>query len=100
MEKKYEAELSFLASEPFFKGHYPGRPVTPGVMLIDKAVRAAEHMLGRKVAVKSIRKVKFSAPVLPEETVLLKLDRRAEGESAYSFSRDGTQCACGILFVV
>ena len=92
-----ETEVSFSADEPFYRGHYPGTPVTPGVMLIDRAVKAAERMLGRNVALKGMKKVKFSKPVLPGETVALKLERRGEGEISYSFSRDGTQCASGIL---
>lgn len=93
----FESELTFPASEPFFKGHYPGRPVTPGVMLIDRAVKAAERMLGRDFALRSLRKVKFSRPVLPDEPVSLKLERRGEGEISYLFSRNGEPCASGIL---
>ena len=95
----YETELVFLASEPFFAGHYPGRPVTPGVMLIDRAVKAAGDMLGCKVGLKGIKKVKFSSPVLPGETVSLRLERRGESEMSDLFSRNGTPCASGIFML-
>ena len=93
-----ELEVVFGSEEPFFEGHFPGRPVTPGVMLIDRGVAAAGKTLGRNVVPKSIRKVKFSNPVLPDETVRLKMDRRDEGEVAYLFSKDGAPCASGVLF--
>jgi 3-hydroxymyristoyl/3-hydroxydecanoyl-(acyl carrier protein) dehydratase len=90
-----ELELKFSADEHFFKGHYPGYPVTPGVMLIDKAHSAAETLLNRKIVLKAIKKVKFSNPILPEEVVVLKLEQKGEGEMAYSFSKEGVQCASG-----
>ena len=93
----FETEIVFSSDEPFFKGHYPGSPVTPGVILVDRAVRAAERMLGRAVALEGMKKVKFSRSVLPDEKVLLRLERKCEEEISYSFSKDGSQCASGVL---
>jgi 3-hydroxymyristoyl/3-hydroxydecanoyl-(acyl carrier protein) dehydratase len=92
-----ESELTFTASEPFFRGHYPGHPVTPGVMLLDRAVSEARRIAGRSFVLKGVRKVKFSRPVLPDEPVSLRLERRGEGEISYSFTKDGMSCASGIL---
>ena len=90
-------KFKFSAVEPFFRGHYPGSPVTPGVILIDRAVSSAEKMLGRRIVLTGIKKVKFSNPVLPDEMVSLKLESRGEGEISYSFSKDGVQCASGVF---
>ena len=93
-----ETTLKFSADEPIFKGHYPDFPVTPGVMLIDRAVTVAKGMLGRDFVLKGIRKVKFSNPVLPDEAVSLKVEPRGEGEISYCFSKEGMLCASGILY--
>ena len=93
-----ETTLKFSSGEPFFKGHYPDFPVTPGVMLIDRAVAAAKRMLGGDFVLKGIRKVKFSNPVLPDEAVSLKVESRGEGEISYCFSKEGMLCASGILY--
>ena len=93
-----ETTLRFSSDEPFFKGHYPDFPVTPGVMLIDRAVTAAKNMLGRDFILKGIKKVKFSNPVFPDEAVSLKVESRGEGEISYSFSKEGMSCASGILY--
>ena len=90
-------EVEFPADAPWFKGHFPGRPVTPGVLLIDRAVACAEKMLGRSIALKCIKKVKFSNPVLPGERVALDLCLKDEGEMAYSFSKGEIPCASGVL---
>ena len=92
-----ELKLKFSENEHFFKGHYPGYPVTPGVMLIDKAHSATETLFNRKIVLKAIKKVKFLNPILPEEAVVLKLEQRGEGEISYSFSKNGVQCASGIF---
>ena len=93
-----EMTLKFSSDEPFFKGHYPDFPVTPGVMLIDRAVAAAKRMLGRDFVLKGIRKVKFSNPVFPDEAVSLKMESRGESEISYCFSKEGVSCASGILY--
>lgn len=95
--RQSELKLTFSASEPFFRGHYPGHPVTPGVMLIDRAVKAAKQMVGRNFVLKGVRKVKFSKPVLPDEPVSLLIEQLGENEVSYLFSRDGEPCASGIL---
>jgi 3-hydroxymyristoyl/3-hydroxydecanoyl-(acyl carrier protein) dehydratase len=94
---KMEKELQFSASEPFFAGHFPGRPVVPGVMLIDRAVSAARELLGRDAVLEGIGKVKFSNPVLPDEIIHLRMELRSETVVAYSFLKDGTACASGVL---
>ena len=91
------AEITFPSGAPFFKGHFPGHPITPGVMLIDKAVSSAMKILGRNITLKCIKKVKFSNPVLPDEPVTLNLDVRGEGEIAYSYRMNDMQCASGVL---
>ena len=94
---KMETELQFSASEPFFQGHFPGRPVVSGVILIDKAVAAARKMLGRDAVLEGIGKVKFSKSVLPGEIVRLSIELRSETDVGYSFLKDGTACASGVL---
>ena len=48
--------LKFSADEPFFKGHYPNFPVTPGVMLIDRAVAAAKNELESDIVKQAMKK--------------------------------------------
>jgi 3-hydroxyacyl-[acyl-carrier-protein] dehydratase len=65
-------------NEPFFQGHFPGRPVFPGVLLIEAMAQAAgaivlEHLgdehAGKLVFFMSIDKAKFRKPVVPGDTV-------------------------------
>jgi 3-hydroxyacyl-[acyl-carrier-protein] dehydratase len=79
-------------NEPQFQGHFPGRPVFPGVMLIEAMAQTAGAMCvlkaqksgdGGKPSVvyfMTIDKVKFRKPVVPGDTVrfhMTKLKQRA-----------------------
>ena len=68
-------------NEPFFQGHFPGRPVMPGVLLIEAMAQTAgaivlEHLgdehAGKLVFFMSIDKARFRKPVGPGDTVHFK----------------------------
>ena len=96
---RFEIEISFPANENFFKGHFPDHPVVPGVVLVGAAVTAAEKWLGRTIALKAMRKVKFSRALEPDETARLCLERKKEDEIGYFFVKEGMVCSSGLLVV-
>ena len=66
------------ANEPQFQGHFPGKPIFPGVLLIEGmaqtagAICVAHAMQGGRPSVvyfMTIDKVKFRKPVVPGDTV-------------------------------
>ena len=65
-------------NEPYFMGHFPGRPVMPGVLLVEAMAQAAgaivlEHLgdahAGKLVFFMSIDKARFRKPVVPGDQV-------------------------------
>src|SRR5437870_9940516 len=66
-------EFCFRADDPTFAGHFPGRPLLPGVFQIEMAHLAVEQVLGCALAVREIEKAKFLRPILPGDTVRLEL---------------------------
>ena len=71
---------TFTGEEEFFKGHFPGNPVVPGVFLIEAlaqtgavAILSREEYLGKTVYFASWDKIKFRRKVLPGDTVTLKV---------------------------
>jgi len=71
-------ELRFAEGEAVFRGHFPGKPILPGVFQVEMARMAAEWATGRPLAVREIEKAKFTRPILPGETIRLVL-RLEEG---------------------
>jgi 3-hydroxymyristoyl/3-hydroxydecanoyl-(acyl carrier protein) dehydratase len=60
------------ASHPSLPGHFPGRPVVPGVVLLDLLIEATTRACpGRRVV--GLPAVKFLRPVRPEQDVAVHL---------------------------
>lgn len=66
-------EFQFSAEDPVFAGHFPGRPLVPGVFQLEMARAAAQWMLGCALSVREIAKAKFQRPILPGEIVRVNL---------------------------
>lgn len=80
-----------------FAGHFPGTPIVPGVVLLDRALRFAEDALGRPVGTWRIGNAKFFSPVGPGETLVFSLERQASGSIAFSVRGATRQIASGSL---
>ena len=67
--------LRIASDHPAFAGHFPGRPIVPGVLLLDTAVLALESAAG--VVTQGLAAAKFLSPALPGEA--LTLDYELDG---------------------
>lgn len=97
------AEAVAPAGSPWFDGHFPGRPVLPGIALIAMACDAARQLEARRggrIRLKSLGRVRFKKPVLPDEQCTIELLRELRPEGiAYRFTvKVGGETGCtGIL---
>jgi 3-hydroxyacyl-[acyl-carrier-protein] dehydratase len=66
-------EFNFSADDPVFAGHFPGRPILPGVFQLEIIRMTAEWIQNRPLAVREISKAKFQRPIMPGETLRLNL---------------------------
>ncbi|MGB8169743.1 MAG: 3-hydroxyacyl-ACP dehydratase FabZ family protein [Chthoniobacteraceae bacterium] len=65
----------FAADEPFFRGHFPGDPLVPGVILTEALAQMAgiaAGQAGRSFRLTAIKGMKFLAAVRPEEVITLR----------------------------
>jgi 3-hydroxymyristoyl/3-hydroxydecanoyl-(acyl carrier protein) dehydratase len=69
----FSARIVFPTEFVGFKGHFPGRPVLPGVCLIQTALVALSRVLDKPVELKRLVSAKWMAPVLPGEEIVLSL---------------------------
>lgn len=94
-----EAEYGWTvpADHPAFPGHFPGRPIVPGVVLVDRAILCAEEMLGRPGLNWQVGNAKFFSPVGPEEALVFALTQKPSGAIAFTVHASTRQVAAGSL---
>ena len=75
--------FTIAADHPSLPGHFPGRPLVPGVLLLDRVLEAIEAGHGPLGALR-LPQVKFLQPLLPGEEARVELESIGEsaGESA------------------
>jgi len=69
-------------NEPFFQGHFPGRPIMPGVLIIEAmaqvggvlAFKSASQAGAKFVYFMGIEKAKFRKPVVPGDRLRFVVD--------------------------
>ncbi len=73
-DKSIHAVKAVSINEPFFQGHFPGRPIMPGVLIIEALAQAAGVLAvesmglansGKLVYFMAIERAKFRKPVEP-----------------------------------
>ena len=108
-----EAIKNVTVNEPFFPGHFPHRPVMPGVMILEALAQAAGILAFRTADVVptedtkfyfvGIDDARFRKPVFPGDQVVLKarLERAIRGIWKFSTSAevDGQEVASATMMV-
>lgn len=94
----HERVVQVPADHPAFAGHFPGRPILPGVVLLGYACRVLGEVLGRAVPPCDIASAKFLRPVPPGACLRVRV---AETATAWRFDLfDGDEAvATGTLKV-
>ncbi|CAB3782999.1 AMP-binding protein [Pararobbsia alpina] len=64
--------LSVPVDHPAYAGHFPGRPVLPGVVLLDEALSVISASTGLPLSACELASAKFLSPVTPGEPLTLE----------------------------
>ncbi|WP_247306754.1 AMP-binding protein [Ralstonia pseudosolanacearum] len=81
-----------------FRGHFPGLPILPGVVLVDWIACLAAELADTTRSIRSIDQLKFLAPVPPAALVSLQLTHEPQRCRVRFRARLGTrECASGAL---
>ena len=76
-------------NEPFFQGHFPGRPIMPGVLIVEAlaqvggilALLSTPEQLGNNlIYLLGLDKVRFRKPVVPGDQLILELESMRGGK--------------------
>lgn len=92
----HTTSIRIAANHPALPGHFPGQPIVPGVVLLDRVLSEAERWLQRSVHPASLPNAKFTAPLLPEQDAELQLKLERD-ELRFNLSRNGSSIAQGLF---
>ncbi|WP_417887466.1 hydroxymyristoyl-ACP dehydratase [Zunongwangia sp.] len=75
---QFVTEISINKNHPLYKGHFPNRPVTPGVVLMNLFKEETERQVGCLLALQKAVNVKFMAVVDPTSCANLVLETQID----------------------
>ena len=67
------ARFDIPRDHPCFPGHFPGQPILPGVLLLERVMSLAQTSLARLLGECTVYNVKFLAAVVPGEALDVQL---------------------------
>lgn len=76
-------------NEPFFQGHFPGRPIMPGVLIVESLAQVGgilallstpENLGNPSIYLMSLDKVRFRQPVIPGDQLRLEVETLRGGK--------------------
>lgn len=85
-------------NEPFFQGHFPEKPVMPGVLIVEAMAQSAAALVmlsldaeaeGKLVYFMSIDAVKFRKPVVPGDMLELHVEKVQNRRNIWKFAGKG-----------
>jgi 3-hydroxyacyl-[acyl-carrier-protein] dehydratase len=81
-------------NEPFFQGHFPGRPIMPGVLIIEAMAQAAACVVvqampksdKRLVYFMSVENARFRKPVVPGDQLRIHVKKERNRGNVWRFT--------------
>lgn len=82
-EKKIVAERTFRPEEAYFEGHFPGRPIVPGVLLLEGLAQTMAYLSlcvrkADRIFLVGIEHARFRGFVQPGTTVTYEVETGVE----------------------
>jgi 3-hydroxyacyl-[acyl-carrier-protein] dehydratase len=99
-DRRIVCRKTFTGDEHFYAGHYPGYPLTPGVILCEAAMQAGAVLLSRHVGeadkgvpvATRMNEVRFKQMVRPGETIEIEAELTERLANAF-FLKGKVRCA-------
>jgi 3-hydroxyacyl-[acyl-carrier-protein] dehydratase len=84
-------------NEPHFRGHFPERPIMPGMLIVEAMAQTAACLVmyslgitkeGQSVYFMSIDEARFRKPVVPGDTMEIKVHKQRRRGNVWRFSAE------------
>ena len=110
--KRIEGIKNVTVNEPFFQGHFPGRPIMPGVLQLEALAQLSGILLlskpenrGSLAYFIAIDKARFRKPVIPGDQLklvgdVLKMKKRLLKVHVQAFVEGKVVCEAELMFQI
>ena len=82
------------SDHPCLPGHFPGRPLVPGVVVLERVIAAIEAEHGPLPGLR-LPQVKFVQPLLPQQDAQIELETLGPGRWRFRVRREDQLIASG-----
>lgn len=106
LDKSCVGIKNVTVNEPHFQGHFPSKPIMPGVLIVEAMAQASaclvvetlgEEAKGKLVYFMTIDKTRFRNPVIPGDVLELHIEKVRQRGPVWKFTGqgivDGKVCA-------
>ena len=92
-------QVSIPADSPWFKGHFPGDPMLPGIAQLHLVMDAIRASLGQGVRLVGLKRVRFKRVIRPEETIEIAADPVPDkpGMIRFQLTIEGENACSGLM---
>lgn len=91
------APIAIDVDDAWFEGHFPGRPILPGVAQLALVLEGLSKAQGRPLAVTGIAFARMRLPVIPGDRLQLTAALRPDGALRFALVRNGEGVTDGEL---
>jgi 3-hydroxyacyl-[acyl-carrier-protein] dehydratase len=85
---------------PALAGHFPGRPVVPGVVVLTEILMAVERLPEWNRHDFQLKSVKFTAPLRPGDPFTIALESSSARQLSFVMTQANTRIAWGTLQLI
>jgi 3-hydroxymyristoyl/3-hydroxydecanoyl-(acyl carrier protein) dehydratase len=72
-QRQFDTFFDVEPTHPSLPGHFPGDPILPGVVILDRVLEAAEDRIGLPLLVTALPQAKFVSPLRPGDQARVRL---------------------------
>jgi 3-hydroxymyristoyl/3-hydroxydecanoyl-(acyl carrier protein) dehydratase len=95
------ADVHIDAASPWFRGHFPGRPVLPGIAQMGMVFDLIQQDFNQPVRLTAVSRVRFKQLILPDDRIRIEVTPKANKTGMYAFRilKENELISNGILTV-
>jgi 3-hydroxymyristoyl/3-hydroxydecanoyl-(acyl carrier protein) dehydratase len=79
------ASARIAAASSWFKGHFPGEPILPGIAQLELVSQAVQAVSDAPLRVAGMRRVRFKQVVRPDDKLEITVNPPTRGRTGFAF---------------